>query len=81
MKSALFETPIIRDFISILSKTNREINGYVLSDKVGFIVSEDLSNITLTFGVFSFFMINVLCILILVFTNLIKMCLTKLKSS
>lgn len=54
---------------------------YVLSDKVGFIVSEDLSNITLTFGVFSFFMINVLCILILVFTNLIKMCLKKLKSS
>ena len=53
---------------------------YVLSDKVGFIVSEDLSNITLTFGVFSFFMINVLCILILVFTNLIKMCLKKLKS-
>lgn len=54
---------------------------YVLSDKVGFIVSEDLSNITLTFGVFSFFMINVLCTLILVFTNLIKMCLKKLKSS
>ena len=54
---------------------------YVFSDKVGFIVSEDLSNITLTFGVFSFFMINVFCILILIFTNLIKMCLKKLKSS
>ena len=54
---------------------------YVFSDKVGFIVSEDLSNMTLTFGVFSFFMINVFCILILIFTNLIKMCLKKLKSS
>ena len=54
---------------------------YVFSDKVGFIVSEDLSNITLTFGVFSFFMINVFCILILIFTNLIKLCLKKLKSS
>lgn len=54
---------------------------YFFSDKVGFVVSEDLSNITLTFGVFSFFMINVFCILILVFTNLIKMCLKKLKSS
>ena len=51
---------------------------YILSDKVGFIVNKDLSNITLIFGVFSFFMINVLCILILVFTNLIKMCLKKL---
>ena len=25
--NALFETPIIRDLISILSKTNREMNG------------------------------------------------------
>lgn len=54
---------------------------YVISDKVSLIVSEDLSNISLTFGVFSFFMINVLSILILIFTNLIKTCFIKLKSS
>lgn len=54
---------------------------YVISDKVSLIVNEDLSNISLTFGVFSFFMINVLSILILIFTNLIKTCFIKLKSS
>ncbi len=45
------------------------------------IVSFDLSNISEVFGVFSFFIIGVLSILIIVTTNMIKMCIKRIRLS
>ena len=52
---------------------------YLFSSKFNLIIKEDFSNLESSFGVFSYFMINVFSILILVFTNLIKLCIKKIK--
>ena len=54
---------------------------YLFSDKFNLIIKEDFSNLESTFGVFSYFMINVFSVLILIFTNLIKVCIKKIKTS
>ena len=54
---------------------------YLFSDKFNLIIKEDFSNLESTFGVFSYFMINVFSVLILIFTNLIKLCIKKIKTS
>ena len=54
---------------------------YLFSDKFNLIIKEDFSNLESTFGVFSYFMINVFSVLILIFTNLIKLCIKKIKAS
>lgn len=45
------------------------------------VVSSDLSNISEVFGMFSFFIIGVLSILIMNTTNMIKMCIKKIRLS
>ena len=45
------------------------------------VVSSDLSNISEVFGMFSFFIIGVLSILIMSTTNMIKMCIKKIRLS
>ena len=52
---------------------------YLFSDKFNLIIKEDFSNLESSFGVFSYFMINVFSVLILIFTNLIKLCIKKIK--
>ena len=52
---------------------------YLFSSKFDLIIKEDFSNLESSFGVFSYFMINVFSILILLFTNLIKLCIKKIK--
>ena len=52
---------------------------YLFSSKFNLIIKEDFSNLESSFGVFSYFMINVFSILILLFTNLIKLCIKKIK--
>lgn len=54
---------------------------YLFSDKFNLIIKEDFSNLESSFGVFSYFMINVFSVLILIFTNLIKVCIKKIKTS
>ena len=54
---------------------------YLFSDKFNLIIKEDFSNLESSFGVFSYFMINVFSVLILIFTNLIKLCIKKIKTS
>ena len=54
---------------------------YLFSDKFNLIIKEDFSNLESSFGVFSYFMINVFSVLILIFTNLIKLCIKKIKAS
>ena len=54
---------------------------YLFSDRFNLIIKEDFSNLKSTFGVFSYFMINVFSVLILLFTNLIKLCIKKIKTS
>ena len=54
---------------------------YLFSDKFNLIIEEDFSNLESSFGVFSYFMINVFSVLILIFTNLIKLCIKKIKTS
>ena len=54
---------------------------YLFSDRFNLIIKEDFSNLESTFGVFSYFMINVFSVLILLFTNLIKLCIKKIKTS